>query len=138
MINLCSNASGVHPISKASRYSSSEKQRVQTDQPFLIKLYNEHMGVVDRMDQNVLKYRLDMISKKWYWCLISDMLDVSIINPWQLQKICNNENPMDMLQFRRYIVRTCLSQYGKSPEKECEENLKMFYRTFGMMDISIR
>ena len=53
VVNLCSNAAGVHPISKASRYSSFGKKRVQIDQPFLIKLYNEHMGGVDRMDQNV-------------------------------------------------------------------------------------
>ena len=46
------------------------------------------------------------------------MLDASINNAWQLQKICSNENPMDMVQFRRYIVRTYLSQYGKPPEKK--------------------
>ena len=58
VVDLCSNAAGVHPISKASRYSSSEKKRVQIDyydQPFLIKLYNEHMGGVNRIDQNVSK-----------------------------------------------------------------------------------
>ena len=56
VVNLCSNAAGVHPISKASRYSSSEKKRVQIDHPLLIKLYNKHMEGVDRMDQNVSKY----------------------------------------------------------------------------------
>ena len=112
VVNLCSNAAGVHPISKASRYSSSEKKRLQIDQPFLIKLYNERMVSVNKMDQNVSKYRITMRGKKWCWCLISYMLDVSINNAWQLQKICNNENPMYMLQFRRYIVRRYLSHYG--------------------------
>ena len=64
-----------------------------------------------------LKNRTAMRGKKWYWCLISYTIDVSINNAWQLQQICNNENPMDMLQFRRYIVRTYLSLYGKLPEK---------------------
>ena len=118
VVNLCSNAAGIHSISKASRYSFSEKKRVQIDQPFSIKLNNERMEGVDRMDQNVLKYRIAMTGKKWYWCLISCMFDVSINNAWQLQKICNNGNSMDVLQFRRYIVRTYLSQYGKPPEKE--------------------
>ena len=45
------------------------------------------------------------------------MLDVSIINACQLQKIRNNENPINILQFRRIIVRTDLSHYGKQPEK---------------------
>ena len=39
VVNLCSNAAGVHPISNASRYSSSEKKRVQIEQPYLVKLY---------------------------------------------------------------------------------------------------
>ena len=30
----------------------------------------------------------------------SYMLDVSINNAWELLKICSNEDPMDMLQFR--------------------------------------
>ena len=107
---------------------------MQIDQPFLIKLYIEHIGGVDRMNQYVSKYRIAMRGKKWYRCLISLMLDASINNAWQLQKNCKNENPMDMLRFRQYFVRTYLSQYGKPPEKG---NLKMFYGTFGMMDISI-
>ena len=56
-----------------------------------------------------------MRGKKWYWCLISYLLDVSINNTWQLHKICSKGNPMDMLQFCRYIVRTYLMQYGKLP-----------------------
>ena len=56
--------------------------------------------------------------------LVSDfiMLNVSINNAWQLQKIYNNENLTDMLQFRRYIVRTHLSQNGKPPEKGMRGN----------------
>ena len=62
-----------------------------------------------------------MRGKKWYRCLISSTLNVSINNAWQLQKICNNENPLNMLQLRRYIVGTYLSQYGKPPEKGMRE-----------------
>ena len=82
VVNLCSNAAWVHPISEASRYSSSENKRVRIDQLFLIKLCNEHMGGVDRMDQNLSKYQIAMRGKKWYLCRISYMLDVSINNTW--------------------------------------------------------
>ena len=34
VVNLCSNAAGVHTIFKASRYSFSEKKRVQIDHLF--------------------------------------------------------------------------------------------------------
>ena len=43
VVNLSSNAARVHPISNASRYSSSEKKRVQIEQPYLVKLYNENI-----------------------------------------------------------------------------------------------
>ena len=66
VVNLNSNAAGVHPISKAYRYSSSEKKQLQIDQPFLIKLYNEHTGSVDRIYQNVSKYQIAIRGKKWY------------------------------------------------------------------------
>ena len=116
VVNLCSNAAGVHPISNASRYSSSEKKRVQIEQPYLVKLYYDNMGGVDRMDQNISNYRIAMRSKKWYFCLVSNMFDISINNAWRLQKICD-ENPMDLLHFRRYIARTYLPQYAKPPHK---------------------
>ena len=58
------NDAGVHPISKASQYSSSEKKRVQIDQPFLINLYYERMGGVDIMNQNVSKHQIAMKGKK--------------------------------------------------------------------------
>ena len=80
VVNLCSNAAGVHPISNASRYSSSEKKRVQIEQPYLVKLYSENIGGVDRMDQNISNYRIAMRGKKWYFCLVSYMFDISINN----------------------------------------------------------
>ena len=69
------------------------------EQPFLVKLYNEHIGDVDTMDQNVTKYQVAIRGKKWYWCLILYMLDVAVNNAWQLHKICTDsgETPMDML-----------------------------------------
>ena len=116
VVNLCSNVAGVHPISNASRHSFSEKKRVQIEQLYLVKLYNENTGGVDRMDQNILNYRIAMRGKKWYFCLVSYMFDISINNALRLQKICD-ENPMDLLHFRRYIARTYLSQYAKPPHK---------------------
>ena len=138
VVNLCSNAGGVHPISEAYRYSSSEKKRVRIDQLFLIKLYNEHMGGVDRMDQNLSKYRIAMRGKKWYLCRISCMLDVSINNAWQQQKICNKLMKIQWICFNFediLLERICLNMANRL-KKECGENLRMFYRTFGMMDIS--
>ena len=56
VVNLCLKAAEVHPISKASPYSFSDKKRVQIDQAFMIKLFNEHIGVLIewiKMFQNI-------------------------------------------------------------------------------------
>ena len=77
VVNLCSNAARVHPIFNASQYLSSEKKRVQIEQPYLVKLYNENMAGVDRMDQIISNYQIAMRGKKWYFCLVSYMCDIS-------------------------------------------------------------
>ena len=55
--NAASNKVGIYPLQKANRWSRSERKRVDIEQPYLIKHYNKTMGGVDRMDQNVEKYR---------------------------------------------------------------------------------
>ena len=50
------------------------------------------------MDQNISNYRIAMRGKKWHFCLVSYMFDISINNAWRLQKICD-ENLMDLLHF---------------------------------------
>ena len=67
----------------------------------MIKVYNEHMGGVDRMDQNISKYRIAIRGKKWYACIVTYCIDVAINNAWQLHKICEGKDAMDLLTFRR-------------------------------------
>ena len=64
VVSLCLNAVGIQPIANASQFSSTAGKQVQIQQPFLIKVYNEHMGSVDRMDQNVTKYQVAIHGKK--------------------------------------------------------------------------
>ena len=98
VFSLCSNTVGIQPIANASRFSSAARKRVQIQQPFLVKVYNEHMGSMDRMDQNVTKYQVAVRGKKWYWCLILYMLDAAVNNAWKLHKIYteSDKNPMDL------------------------------------------
>ena len=66
--------------------------------PFAIQLYNKFMGVKDRQDQNINKYRVAIRSKKWWWALFSWCIDVAVQNAWQL-----------MRQTQPKILSTCLS-----------------------------
>ena len=115
VVNVCSNAVGIEPVSKVSRYSAKEKKRIQVKQAHMVKVYNEHMGGVDRMDQNVSKYRIAIRGKKWYACIVTYCIDVAINNAWQLHKVCEGKDAMDILAFRRSIARFYLKRYADPP-----------------------
>ena len=116
VVNMCSNTVGIEPISMATRYSAKEKKKIQVKQPHMVKVYNEHMGGVDRMDQNVSKYRIAIRGKKWYACIITYFIDVAINNGWQLHKLCEGKAAMDLLAFRRSIACFYLKRYANPPE----------------------
>ena len=47
-------------------WNKIERKHVQ-EQPNQFHFYNQNMGFVNRMDQNVAKYRIDIRMKKWWW-----------------------------------------------------------------------
>lgn len=63
-VTVCSNAAGIALISLVSHFSAKEKKSIQVNQPNLIKVYNENMGGVDRMNQSISKYRIAVRGKK--------------------------------------------------------------------------
>ena len=78
---------------------------ISQQQPFVIKLYNQHVGDVDRMGQNISKYRIAMPERNWYFfvwfCICLIFLSVMLGN---CKKICD-KNEVVLLQFRRYLAR---------------------------------
>lgn len=77
------------PDLKVLRYSAKEKQFVSIDQPALIKRYNNHMGGVDRMDQNVAAYRINVRTKKWWCPMFAFIIDVMAQNSWIFHRQTN-------------------------------------------------
>lgn len=112
VVNVCSNAVGIEPVSMTSRYCAKEKKRIQITRPHIVKVYNEHMGGVDRMDQNISKYRITIRGKKQYACIVTYCINVAINNAWRLHKLCEGKDAMDLLAFRRSIARFYLVRYA--------------------------
>lgn len=105
------NASSVHPIHTAKRWSAAAHEQIIVDQPCMIKHYNMTMGGVDRMDQNIANYRIGIRIRKWWWPVFAFLLDVAVHQAWQLYR--KSEQPaMDLLEFRRYIVKGYLTKCG--------------------------
>ena len=71
IVNTVSNKVGVAPPQIAKLWSRSETKRVEITQPFMVKHYNQTMGGVDQMDQNVDKSCFSIRSKRWWWPLFA-------------------------------------------------------------------
>lgn len=83
--------------------------------PKVIAKYNSYMGGTDQMDQNLSCYRVGIRSKKWYWPLITWMLDVAIQNSWILyNKVTKKRIPQ--LDFKREVACVYLRTYGALPK----------------------
>ncbi|XP_072497055.1 piggyBac transposable element-derived protein 2 [Notamacropus eugenii] len=132
VIDVCSNAVGIEPVKLTNRYSSASKTRTQVHQPSLVRLYNEKMGGVARMDQNISKYKVKIRGMKWYSSFIGYIIDVALNNAWQLHRICSEETQVDLLAFRRYVACVYLesnadtsSQGRRSRRLETESRFDM-------------
>uniref|UniRef100_A0A3Q0RRX2 PiggyBac transposable element-derived protein domain-containing protein n=1 Tax=Amphilophus citrinellus TaxID=61819 RepID=A0A3Q0RRX2_AMPCI len=66
VIHMASSCTGLSPIDVAQRWSKKQKQMLNIQRPFSVKLYNQHMGGVDLMDQCVAMYPHRRRNKRWY------------------------------------------------------------------------
>lgn len=99
------------------RYCRVSRDRINIDQPHLIGMYNKHMGYVDCMDQHIANYEVSIRGKKWYWPLFRHMIDMTVVNAWQLYRMANNGSDcLNLLRFRRDIALHILGMFGKGPQ----------------------
>ena len=89
VVTLVSNCQTVNPIGKAKRYSKEERRIIEVDEPYAFRYYNQNMGRVDRMDQNITSYKITVRVKKWWIPLFMFMPDAAMQNALQAsQAIC--------------------------------------------------
>lgn len=101
-VTVVSNAHGIEPTQMVKRYSRDNRSKVIVEQPFLISRYNSNMGGVDRLDQNISKYRTGIRGKKWYSSLLTYLVDACVNNAFQLYRMGTDK--AELLTFRRTIA----------------------------------
>ena len=84
VVTVASTLYGKEPMKRARRYIKDKGGRVETDQPNPISVYNKTMGGVDRMDQSIGAYIINIRSKKWWWPLFRFCVDLAVKNAFQL------------------------------------------------------
>ena len=108
VVTVASALYGKEPIKRARRYIKDQDGGVEIDQSNTISFYNKTMGGVDRMDQNIGPYIINIHSKKWWWPLFRFCVDPAVNNVFQLyclQPLNQGQKRLDLLEFRREIVQ---------------------------------
>ena len=89
-------------------------KRIAIDQSRVVYQYNQFMGAVDKMDENVVKVRMAIRMKKWWWPMLSCLLNVTVNNAWQTYSIIARSQELellDLLGFAKRIVLTYVNRY---------------------------
>lgn len=116
-VSVATNYSTVTPTGKAKRFSSKEKKQVSIPVPNVISEYNSYMGGVDLLDKQISLYRTKIRSKKWWWVLFTQFLDVAVVNTWRLQQILHPEDRDSLLDVKRKIVLGLVSKPTNTSRK---------------------
>lgn len=83
-VTVATNFSTVEPLHKAKRWSSAKKASIDLPQPAAVHEYNLHMGGVDILDRFMSNYRPVFRSKKWWWPLFINGLNMAVVAAWRL------------------------------------------------------
>jgi hypothetical protein len=85
-VYMASNHERVEPMGSCQRYSQKEKCYIAVPQPKLNQEYNKNMGGVDLVDNSEKNYSITTRIKKWYWCLYTWFLNISMVQAWRLYR----------------------------------------------------
>lgn len=102
VVTIASNIYSVEPLKKVERRVRGQG-RIQVTQPYLLKKYNEGMGGVDLLDRMLSSYRPKLRSKKWWWNLFSNVVNMAVVASYRFYQHINPNNSISHLEFRRQI-----------------------------------
>ena len=105
VVRMMSNFDSVYPLSSAQRYRKEEKKKVKVPMPGLISRYNNFMGGVDMLDGRIQLYHTKIKGKKWFWPIVTWILEAMMTNAFLIYRAANVDTPLDQLSFRRQVTR---------------------------------
>lgn len=108
VIHMASSCVGRSPADEAQRWCKKDKEMLKIQRPFSVKLYNQHMGGVDQVDQMVAMYPHRRKNKRWYIRVFFHFLDVTVVNAWHLERMSGLEK-RDLLHFKASVARSLIN-----------------------------
>ena len=64
-VNLVSSYAGIEPVGNVRRYDRSLKEHIIVQQPYIVKVYNEYMGGIDKLDMMCALYKPRLRTRRW-------------------------------------------------------------------------
>ena len=114
VVNLSSSFVGVGDQDHVRRWSASEKKHMEVARPEAVKMYNDYMGGVDKLDFLISLYRIDAKTKKWPVRVIFHFIDFALVNSWleyrDTHRSCgtSKNDILDLLGFRECVAETLI------------------------------
>lgn len=117
-VTVGSNFDAIEPTCSVRRWDKDKKERALVPQPQMISNYNKYMGGVDHHDWLLEKHSIAIRGKKWYWCLVTRVVDMAIVNSFILYNLLHPKNTTSIKEFRRNIAVTYLKMgYGRRVQR---------------------
>ena len=89
------------------------KGKVSVDQPKVISEYNKGMGGVDLLDMLLGSYRPNRRSKKWWWPLFANTLNIAVVAAFKIHnKVCVDQ--LSHLDFRIEVAEVMVRANHKA------------------------
>ena len=92
----------------------NEREHVQEQQPSPFHCYNQNTAFVNSMDQLLVKHRIDIRMKKWWWSSVVWKVDVALQGVWVLHHISNEDDEcLLLLSFWRDAVNAIFLKHSQ-------------------------
>ena len=104
VVYLGSNFTNIEPTKMVKRYSHREKKTISCVQPFCFYQHNQGMGGVDLLDRFISQYRPTIQTKKRYWSLFVNCIEMLTVVSWRLHVTVGTSPRLDFLEFIRSVV----------------------------------
>jgi hypothetical protein len=135
-VTMGTNFDTVEPICAVRRWNKDKKEHVPISQPRLIYNYNKFMGGVDHHDWLLEKHHIAIRGKKWYWCLITRIVDMAVTNSVILYNLLHAQDKISIKEFRRNIAVAYLKLgHGRRVQKGRPLSLPSTSRTKIIYDV---
>lgn len=103
------NKDGVGPTKKKDPLTNATIEK-----PLAVLDYNANMGGVDKSDMQIHFVDCARKTMKWYKKLFFHLLDMSLLNSYNMYRIKNNKKRQTLGEFRIELVRQLIEKYGQS------------------------